>query len=186
MKAELGAGGGDKKELESVIVRLMREGQYRVSEDVGDELSGLDDQAVQALDGNDEAELDARLEEMWSLVRARASASRTTSSSPRTSSSRRATSASRRPGSCSAATGSSRTCRSPELPARLLRDTAFLLLHARTRLGRSQGIRGGPTFGCATVSFVAASCRMDGPRQPHWQVLAGPFGVRLFRFAGLL
>jgi hypothetical protein len=53
-----------------VIVRLMTEGQYRVSEDVGDELSRLDDQAVQALDGNDEAELDARLEEMWSLVRA--------------------------------------------------------------------------------------------------------------------
>jgi hypothetical protein len=54
-----------------VIVRLMTEGQYRVSEDVADELSRLDDQAVQALDGNDEAQLDARLEEMWSLVRTR-------------------------------------------------------------------------------------------------------------------
>jgi PspA-Associated protein len=51
-----------------VIVRLMTEGQYRVSDEVAAQLNQLDDRAVQALDADDEAELDARLEEMWALV----------------------------------------------------------------------------------------------------------------------
>jgi PspA-Associated protein len=51
-----------------VIVRLMTEGQYRVSDEVAAELNKLDDRAVQALDADDETELDARLKEMWALV----------------------------------------------------------------------------------------------------------------------
>jgi hypothetical protein len=53
-----------------VIVRLLNDGQYRVSEDVVRQLNDLDDQATAALDRDDEDELDRRLEEMWSLVRA--------------------------------------------------------------------------------------------------------------------
>jgi hypothetical protein len=47
----------------------MTEGQYRVSNEVAERLNRLDDQAVKALDSDDEEELDARLEEMWALVR---------------------------------------------------------------------------------------------------------------------
>jgi hypothetical protein len=47
----------------------MTEGQYRVSEDLTKRLNELDDQAIAALDSDDEASLDARLDEMWSLVR---------------------------------------------------------------------------------------------------------------------
>jgi hypothetical protein len=53
-----------------VIVRLLTEGQYEVSEELVGRLNELDDRAMEALDRDDEAELDARLEEMWQLVRA--------------------------------------------------------------------------------------------------------------------
>jgi hypothetical protein len=51
-----------------VIVRLMGEGQYRVSDDVRARLNALDDEAMEALDRDDEATLDARLDSMWQLV----------------------------------------------------------------------------------------------------------------------
>jgi PspA-Associated protein len=54
-----------------VIVRLMTAGQYRVSDEVVAELNALDDRAIEALDADDEPTLDARLEEMWALVRKR-------------------------------------------------------------------------------------------------------------------
>jgi hypothetical protein len=53
-----------------VIVRLLTEGQYEVPEDLQSRLNELDDRAMEALDRDDEGELDARLEEMWRLVRA--------------------------------------------------------------------------------------------------------------------
>jgi hypothetical protein len=53
-----------------VIVRLMGGGgQYRVDDSLMERLNELDAQAVAALDKNDEAELDARLDEMAELVR---------------------------------------------------------------------------------------------------------------------
>jgi PspAA-like protein len=52
-----------------VIVRLMGEGQYRVSDDLRERLNELDDRAAAALEANDEIELDNRLDEMWELVR---------------------------------------------------------------------------------------------------------------------
>jgi hypothetical protein len=52
-----------------VIVRLMTQGQYRISDELGKRLNELDDQAVAALDRNDEEDLDQRLEEMWALVK---------------------------------------------------------------------------------------------------------------------
>jgi hypothetical protein len=54
-----------------VIVRLMNEGQYRLDESLQRELDTLDDQAVAALEAEDEATLDARLEDMWRLVQER-------------------------------------------------------------------------------------------------------------------
>lgn len=51
-----------------MIVRLLTEGQYRVSDEIVQRLNGLDEQATAALDRDDEAELDRRLEEMWALV----------------------------------------------------------------------------------------------------------------------
>jgi hypothetical protein len=54
-----------------VIVRLMGgDGQYRVDDSLLERLNELDAAAVAALEGNDEAELDARLDEMAELVRA--------------------------------------------------------------------------------------------------------------------
>ena len=52
-----------------MIVRLMGEGQYRVSDDVRERLNTLDTAAMSALESDDETELDAKLEEMWELVR---------------------------------------------------------------------------------------------------------------------
>jgi hypothetical protein len=53
-----------------VIVRIMGGGgQYRVDESLLQQLNELDAQAVAALERNDEAELDARLDEMAELVR---------------------------------------------------------------------------------------------------------------------
>jgi hypothetical protein len=54
-----------------VIVRLMGEGQYRIDDALHRDLDGLDERAVAALDAGDEAELDARLDDMWRLVRER-------------------------------------------------------------------------------------------------------------------
>lgn len=53
-----------------MIVRLLTEGQYEISEDLRARLNALDDQAVAALERDDEPELDRTLEEMWQLVRA--------------------------------------------------------------------------------------------------------------------
>jgi hypothetical protein len=52
-----------------VIVRLMGEGQFRVPDELRERLNALDDEATKALERNDEAELDAKLDEMWELVR---------------------------------------------------------------------------------------------------------------------
>ena len=54
-----------------MIARLMGDGQYRIEDDLHAELNKLDDQAVAALEANDEAALDARLDEIWALVRER-------------------------------------------------------------------------------------------------------------------
>ena len=53
-----------------MIVRLMGEGQYRVGDDLLAKLDKLDNRAVAAVDRNDEADLDATLDEMADLVRA--------------------------------------------------------------------------------------------------------------------
>ena len=52
-----------------MIVRLMGEGQYRVGDACLARLDELDDSAMEALGRDDEAELDARLDEMWAVVR---------------------------------------------------------------------------------------------------------------------
>ena len=53
-----------------MIVRLMGGGgQYRVDDDLMAKLDELDEQAVAALERDDEEELDARLDEMAELVR---------------------------------------------------------------------------------------------------------------------
>ena len=54
-----------------MIVRLMGEGQFRIDDDLHRELDALDEQAVAALQANDEAELDAHLDEIWRLVQSR-------------------------------------------------------------------------------------------------------------------
>jgi hypothetical protein len=54
-----------------MIVRLMGEGQYRVDDGLGEQLNELDERAQTAMDADDEAGLDARLDEMWQLVRER-------------------------------------------------------------------------------------------------------------------
>jgi len=54
-----------------MIVRLMGEGQYRVEDDLREQLNELDDRAVAALEQNDEPKLDDMLDEMWQLVRER-------------------------------------------------------------------------------------------------------------------
>ena len=53
-----------------MIVLIMGEGQWRVSEEVSARLNDLDDPAIAALGEDDEQRLDAVLEEMASLVRA--------------------------------------------------------------------------------------------------------------------
>jgi PspAA-like protein len=54
-----------------MIVRLMGEGQYRVDDQIRDDLNELDDKAVTALEANDEPKLDEMLDQMWQLVRNR-------------------------------------------------------------------------------------------------------------------
>jgi hypothetical protein len=53
-----------------VIVRLMGEGQYQAGEELKARLAELDDDAVAALERDDEESLDRALEAMWNLVRA--------------------------------------------------------------------------------------------------------------------
>ncbi len=53
-----------------MIVRLMNEGQYRIDDGLRERLNALDDEAARAIDANDEAALDGKLEEMWRLVQA--------------------------------------------------------------------------------------------------------------------
>jgi hypothetical protein len=52
-----------------VIVRLMGEGQYRISDGLRERLEALDNESMAALADEDEGELDAKLDEMWELVR---------------------------------------------------------------------------------------------------------------------
>jgi hypothetical protein len=52
-----------------VIVRLSGEGQYRVADDVVQQLNELDEKAQASVDAEDEPELDRTLDEMWALVR---------------------------------------------------------------------------------------------------------------------
>ena len=54
-----------------MIARLMGEGQYRIDEELHSELDRLDERAAAAIDAEDETELDARLDDMWRLVRER-------------------------------------------------------------------------------------------------------------------
>ena len=54
-----------------MIARLMGEGQYRVDDGVREQLNELDDRALASLEADDEPALDAVLDEMWQLVRAR-------------------------------------------------------------------------------------------------------------------
>ena len=52
-----------------MIVRLMGEGQYQVSDELRERLEALDEEAMAALADEDEGELDAKLDEMAELVR---------------------------------------------------------------------------------------------------------------------
>ena len=52
-----------------MIVRLMGEGQYRLEDDAVGRLNQLDERAQEALDRDDEGELDRYLDEMAGLVR---------------------------------------------------------------------------------------------------------------------
>jgi PspA-Associated protein len=52
-----------------MIVRIMGEGQYHLEEDAVGRLNELDDRAQEALDRDDEGELDRYLDEMAGLVR---------------------------------------------------------------------------------------------------------------------
>ena len=52
-----------------MIVRLSGEGQYRVADDVVQQLNELDEKAQAAVDADNEPELDRTLDEMWALVR---------------------------------------------------------------------------------------------------------------------
>jgi hypothetical protein len=54
-----------------MIVRLMGEGQYRVDEELLNQLNELDVQAQAAMDAEDEPALDDKLDQMWQLVRDR-------------------------------------------------------------------------------------------------------------------
>lgn len=51
-----------------MIVRLMNEGQYRIDDGLRDRLNEIDERAMQALDAEDEDELDMLLQRMWDLV----------------------------------------------------------------------------------------------------------------------
>jgi hypothetical protein len=46
----------------------MGEGQYTIDDSVREQLNALDDEAMAALEANDEERLDAKLQEMWDVV----------------------------------------------------------------------------------------------------------------------
>ena len=52
-----------------MIVRVMSEGQYEVGDEILGRLNELDRQAMEALDREDEAELDEYLREMGEIIR---------------------------------------------------------------------------------------------------------------------
>jgi hypothetical protein len=52
-----------------VIARLMGDGQYEIDEALCTRLNELDDKAVEALEANDEEQLDGFLDQMAELVR---------------------------------------------------------------------------------------------------------------------
>ena len=52
-----------------MIVRLMQEGQYRVSDDLLGRLNEIDNRAAEALDRNDEEGVRAQLEQLAAAVR---------------------------------------------------------------------------------------------------------------------
>jgi hypothetical protein len=54
-----------------VIARLMGDGQYRIDDGLHSDLNALDERAVAALEAGNEAELNARLDDIWKLVRER-------------------------------------------------------------------------------------------------------------------
>jgi hypothetical protein len=54
-----------------MIVRLMGEGQYRIDDGAREQLNELDDRALAALEQGDEPALDAKLDQMWQIVRDR-------------------------------------------------------------------------------------------------------------------
>ena len=68
LKGEIGAGAPAER-ARAVIVRLMGEGQYQVSDELRERLEALDEEAMAALADEDEGELDAKLDEMAELVR---------------------------------------------------------------------------------------------------------------------
>ena len=51
-----------------MIVRLMNEGQYRIDEGLRGRLNEIDERALEALDAENEDELDMLLQRMWDLV----------------------------------------------------------------------------------------------------------------------
>jgi hypothetical protein len=51
-----------------MIVRLMNEGQYRIDDGLRERLNEIDERAMQALDAENEEELDMLLQRMWDLV----------------------------------------------------------------------------------------------------------------------
>ncbi len=53
-----------------MIVRVMGDGQYELAENVLERLNALDKKAMEALDREDEAELDKQLDQMGAIVRA--------------------------------------------------------------------------------------------------------------------
>lgn len=52
-----------------MIVRIMGEGQYRLSDDVRERVNALDNAIVAAVDGDDEDAFHAAFEEMLDLIR---------------------------------------------------------------------------------------------------------------------
>lgn len=54
-----------------MIARLMGEGQFRLDDEVREQLNELDGRAVAALEAEDEPALDGVLDDMWELVRGR-------------------------------------------------------------------------------------------------------------------
>jgi len=52
-----------------MIVRIMGEGQYRLSEETIDRVNGLDNAAVEAVDSGDEDAFHAAFEELLDIIR---------------------------------------------------------------------------------------------------------------------